>query len=218
MLPKMLSVDEIRRRRIQVASRQATETGELANTSLDEIHHLDFARRQKELLEKEIEERENRRKMSLEEDLRHAAQIRKERAEREQREEEERRRMIEERRLADRERRQRHAQRQREWMEQLYRDAEAEKRKRLEAQQHVKDERRTRPLPLKPRSPVDKTVDVGFEGWVTVQSRGTAIWKRRFCRVEFGTFVLLRDNTRVCSHQLGLPVPGSDLYAAITGH
>ena len=115
--------------------------------------------------------------------------------EREAREEEERRREIERRRIMDRQRRQRHAQRQKEWVDQLNRESEAEKRRRDEARQHVTEERRTRPLPLRPST--SHGVDVGYAGWVTIQTNDSIAWKRRYCRVDGGRITLLKDDKLV---------------------
>ena len=88
MSPQILSVSEIRTRRMQAAMKTSLGPG-ILDTSIEEIRHQEFARLQKERLERELEEQERRRKLALEEDLRLAAQAKRDRAEREQREEEE---------------------------------------------------------------------------------------------------------------------------------
>lgn len=194
MSPQILSASEIRKRRMEAATKKAQESVG-SDTSIEEIRNQELARLQKERLERDLQEQEIRRKLTLEEDLRHAAQAKRDRAEREQREEAERHRAIEQRRLADRERRQKHAQKQKEWMEQVYKEAEGEKQKRLEARQHVTEERRTRPLPLKPTT--TKEVDVAYAGWVTVQTSESVAWKRRYCRIDGGYIVLVKDDKPV---------------------
>lgn len=194
MSPQMLSASEIRRRRMEVASKR-TDSSVVLDTSIEEIRHRELARLQKERLERDLEEQERRRKLALEEDLRHAAQAKRDRTEREQREEEDRRRAIEQRRLADRERRQRHAQKQKEWMDQMNREAEEEKRKRMEARQQVTEERRSRPLPAKPTTTPGDGVE--YAGWVTAQTSDSVAWKRRYCRVEGGQIILLKDDKPV---------------------
>ena len=195
MSPQMLSASELRKRCMAAAAKK-NDIPFAPDTSVEEIRHQEAARLQKQRLERELEEQERLRKAALAEDLRHAAQAKRDRAEREQREEEERRRTLEQRRLADRERRQRHAQKQKEWMEQMSREAEEDKRKRLEVRQHLTEERRTRPLPLRPVSVQD--ADVTYAGWVTVQTSDSVAWKRRYCRVNGEHIVLLKDDKPVC--------------------
>lgn len=200
--PQMLSASEIRRRRVQAATKR-NHTAIILDTSLEETRHQEFARMQKDHLERELEEQERRRKLALEEDLRRAAQAKRDRVEREQREEEERRRTIEQRRLEDRERRQRHAQKQKEWMDQINKEAEEEKRRRMEARQHVTEERRSRPLPVK--ATATQGADVEYAGWVTVQTSDSVAWKRRYCRVENGRIILLKDD-KPQSAQVAQPI------------
>ncbi|EKM50394.1 uncharacterized protein PHACADRAFT_263676 [Phanerochaete carnosa HHB-10118-sp] len=191
--PRMLSVSEIRKRRLETANQQVTDE---LSASLEEARHRVQSELEKQRLEQEHMEEERMRKLALEKDLRKAAQIQREKAERERREEEARLRLIEERRIADRERRQRQAQMHREYMERSIQQAEEEKRRRLEARRHMIDERRARPLPLKQEFGVE-AADVSFHGWVTVQTTGSVAWRRRYCCIENGTVSFFKNDKHV---------------------
>ncbi|GJE91110.1 hypothetical protein PsYK624_072590 [Phanerochaete sordida] len=199
--PRMLSVAELRRRRLEVANQNAAD---LPSISLEEARNRAQAKLEKQRLERELMEKERVRKLALEEDLRHAAQIQRERSEREQREEEERQSLIEERRAADKERRQRQAQSHKEYMEHAMLLAEEEKQRRLEARRHMIAERRTRPLPINRSSAVE--ADVCFEGWVTVQTGVSIAWKRRYCRVSDSKILLFKDDKPQSQALWSLPI------------
>lgn len=193
MSPRMLSVSEIRLRRLETAHQQAMNESSI---SLEEARHRTQAKLDKQRLEQELMEEERVRKLALEKDLRQAAQIQREKAERERRGEEERRRLIEERRIADRERRQKQAQTHREYMERMIQQAEEEKRRRLEARRHMIDERRARPLPLVQNFGVG-AADVSFHDWATVQTAGSVAWRRRYCCIEKGIISFFKDDKHV---------------------
>lgn len=199
--PRMLSVAEIRQRRLEAAKRAGSDEPTI---SFEEARRQAQVKLEKQHLDQELLEKERQRKIILEEDLRQAAQIQREKAEREQREEEERRQFIEERRIADRERRQRQAQMHREYLERANQQTEDEKRRRLEARRHMIDERRTRPLPVMQHSGIE-AADVGFEGWVTALSTGSVAWKRRYCRIEDGSVLLFKDDKSVSIISLTSP-------------
>jgi hypothetical protein len=131
--------------------------------------------------------------MLLEEDLRLAAVLRKQKEERERREEEERLQKIEERRRADRERRMRQAQKQQEWRLEQARLADETMRRKIELRSHVHEDRRMRSLAGETPTIYDDTQREVFRCWVNVQKCDNVSWKRRFCRVIHTQLVLFKD-------------------------
>lgn len=188
--PRMLSVSEIRQRRIQA---HRLDLG-LPSVSLDEARHRARAELEKQREEQELLEVERRRMLLLEEHIQQAARIQREKAEQERREEDERRRLAEERRAAERARRQRQARMLREYMDLVTTKAEEERRRRIELRHRAIEERRARTLPLKDNISLGVTSTV-FEGWLTVQSDASLAWKRRYCRIEDGAMLLYKDDS-----------------------
>lgn len=196
-LPRMLSVSELRQRRIEAAKHKSSDESDTAAEPDGQAR----LRAERQLLEREFEEQEMLRHLALEADLRHAARVRKEKEEREAREEAERRSAIESRRNADRERRQRQAQELQEWMEKKNREEEEEARRRNEARRLMAKERRNRPLPVAPSSRSSTVLDINFNDWVTAQSTDSLAWKRRYCRVK-GAYITLSKDVVSCNHYL----------------
>jgi len=192
-LPQMLSPAEIRLRR-EEASR-AYEQQELSNADQEEAERLYRLRIEKEALERQLRMEEEQRKLTLEEDLRLAAILRRQKEERERREEEERHQKIEARREADRERRIRQAQKMQEWREEQARQAEEVLRRKAEMRMHVHEDRKMRSLTSESSVMGDESIEDSFHCWVTVQKNDSLTWRRRFCRIQHTHLVMYKNTT-----------------------
>ena len=191
-LPRMLSLEELKRRRIEVGKRPLLQP---QDPKREEIERQARIKREREQFILQLEEEERQRRLAVEEDLRRAAAIRQEKEEQERREEDERRRAIEERRSLDRARRIEQAQRLQQWRDEQARRAQEEERRRQEIRNNIKLERRLRPVPCV-HSADDHGVDDFFEGWCTVQLPGSTVWRRRYCRVRGQTMAVYKDMVR----------------------
>ncbi|CAL1714940.1 unnamed protein product [Somion occarium] len=133
---------------------------------------------------------EQERKRKLEEDLRLAAEIRRQREEKERREEEELQRAILERRQRAKQKRLEYGKAAQEWRSQHVRQLQESTRREREQRERVLEARRMRSL----SSSVSVSDDV-FSGWVSAQSIGSPVWRRRYCRVRSNHVKLYKDST-----------------------
>ena len=141
---------------------------------------------------------EDERKRKLEEDLKLAAEIRQQKAEAERREEEERRLAIQERQQRAKQKRLEQGRAAQEWRSQHMKELQESARKEEEARQRVLQSRRDRSQTL---SSSNSFADSPFSSWVSAQSTGSPVWRRKYCRVQNGLMRLYKDSVvRTHSH------------------
>ena len=197
VMPRMLSAQELRRRRMTASKTHAVEAQDAEREELERQVRL---KREKEAFLRELEEDEQQRKLILERELKHAAIVQKLKEDAERREEEEKHRELEARRSSDRARRLQQTEKLQEWRHERARQAEEAARRKIEMRRTVEAERRARPVP-RAQTPDPKHAD-SFDGWVTMQTADSLTWKRRFCRVRGTAMQAYKDSVSLLPNTL----------------
>ncbi|KAK7679490.1 hypothetical protein QCA50_017544 [Cerrena zonata] len=134
---------------------------------------------------------EDERKRKLEEDLKLAAEIRHQREEAERREEEERHLAIQERQQQAKQKRIEQGKVSQELLSQHMKELQESARREQETRRRVLETRRTRSKTLSSETSFG---DSPFAGWISVQSTGSPVWRRRYCRVQSGLMRFYKDS------------------------
>lgn len=134
---------------------------------------------------------ENERKRKLEEDLRIASEIRQQKEEAERLEEEERHLAIQERQRLAKQKRLEQGKAAQEWQSRHMKELQESARREEEARKRVMESRRARSQTL---SSDVSFGDSPFSGWISAQSTGSPVWRRRYCRVQNGLLRLYKDS------------------------
>ncbi|KAJ3557879.1 hypothetical protein NM688_g1233 [Phlebia brevispora] len=188
VLPRMLSVPELKRRREEVARRSLVAA---MHDDQEEEVWQQRQRHEKEVFWHQLEEEEKRRKLQLEKELRYVALIKRMKEDQERREDEERRKALEERRATEQARRRQQAQDFEEWRKEQARRAQDEARQRMEKRSNVVARRRMGIARL--NNACSDTPSSEFDCWLTMQAADSIVWRRRFARIHGSTMTIYKD-------------------------
>jgi MAP7 domain-containing protein 1 len=147
---------------------------------------------EKEMVLQQEEEEEVRRLAEVKQELSRIKLERRRREQLEKEEEERQRRELEERKQCDRKRRMEEHQRAEEWRRQQAQKVEAAAREAAEIQRREEGKRRVK-IQLAEAVVKQTKGERDLMGWATIQSRDTALWRRRYFKFVGNTMLLYQS-------------------------